>query len=215
MTRLVDNIRTTYQPVHDRHRNQLCKDWVKSCATALDIPVIEDFNQQIRKTGKLTQGVGFFNISYNPDDGRRSSSSVAYIHPILRGAERRPNLTILTNAWVSRIQVDGGRATVIDVTVQNGEKFSLKPKFEIILSAGAIDTPRLMLLSGLGPRRQLENLGIPVVRDIPGVGENLIDHPESIIMWELVSLSFVSHMRHRYLIDSEQTSTHEPDHDGL
>ncbi|KAL9092821.1 MAG: hypothetical protein Q9165_004239 [Trypethelium subeluteriae] len=185
MTRLVDNIRTTYQPVHERHRNQLCKDWIKSCSSALDLPVIGDFNQEIRKTGKLSKGVGFFNVSYNPDDGKRSSASVAYIHPILRGAERRPNLTILTNTWVSRVNVDGNRAIGIEIALQSGEKLSLKPRIETILSAGAIDTPRLMLLSGLGPKQQLQNLGIPVVRDIPGVGENLIDHPESIIMWEL------------------------------
>lgn len=56
---------------------------------------------------------------------------------------------------------------------------------ETILCAGAVDTPRLMLLSGIGPEQQLKDLSIPVVHDLPGVGENLIDHPESIIMWEL------------------------------
>ncbi|KAI9693357.1 MAG: hypothetical protein M1822_005353 [Bathelium mastoideum] len=185
MTHLVDNIRTTFQPVHERHRNQLCKDWIRSCASALNIPVIENFNQHIRNNGNLTQGVGFFNVSYNPDNGKRSSSSVAYLHPILRGAERRSNLTILTDAWVSRINIDGMRANGVDVVLQNGEKLRVRPRVETILSAGAIDTPRLMLLSGLGPRQQLQSLGISVVRDIPGVGENLLDHPESIIMWEL------------------------------
>ncbi|KAK5187872.1 hypothetical protein LTR16_009329, partial [Cryomyces antarcticus] len=151
----------------------------------MKIPVIHDFNKEIRSTGALKQGVGFFSVSYNPDDGRRSSASVAYIHPILRGEERRPNLTILTNAWVSKINVDGDRVTGVDLTLQNGEKRVLKAKAETVLCAGAVDTPRLMLLSGLGPKEQLESLGIPVVRDIPGVGENLLDHPESIILWEL------------------------------
>ncbi|KJZ71049.1 hypothetical protein HIM_09576 [Hirsutella minnesotensis 3608] len=183
--RLIDNLRNTVQPVHARHRNQLCKDWVQSCADALDIPVISDFNAEIRDKGQLTQGAGFFSISYNPDDGRRSSASVAYIHPILRGEERRPNLTVLTEAHVSRVLVESGVATGINLTLADGRRLTLRPRKETILCAGAVDTPRLMLHSGLGPRAQLKGLGIPVVADIPGVGENLIDHPETIIMWEL------------------------------
>ncbi|EHL03676.1 putative Choline dehydrogenase [Glarea lozoyensis 74030] len=152
---------------------------------AMNIPVIHDFNHQIRETGSLEEGVGFFSVSYNPDDGRRSSASVAYIHPILRGSENRPNLTILTGAWVSKINSSNKKATGVDVTLKSGAKFTLTPKIETILCAGAVDTPRLMLLSGIGPKEQLNSLDIPVVHDLPGVGENLIDHPESIIMWEL------------------------------
>ncbi|KAL3423360.1 choline oxidase (GMC oxidoreductase) [Phlyctema vagabunda] len=186
MMRLIDNLRNTVQPVHARHRNQVCKDWVQSCSTALDIPIIPDFNHEIRQKGSLQQGVGFFSISYNPDDGRRSSASVAYIHPILRGEEKRPNLTILTHAWVSKINVSSSKVVKsVDVSLQSGEKLTVTPKTETILSAGAVDTCRLMLLSGIGPKQQLNDLSIPVIHDLPGVGENLIDHPESIIMWEL------------------------------
>ncbi|KAK4570143.1 hypothetical protein LTR86_002223 [Recurvomyces mirabilis] len=184
-TRCLDNLRNTVQPVHNRHRNQLCMDWVKSCSEALDIPVIEDYNKEIRNTGALKQGVGFFSVSYNPDDGRRSSASVAYIHPILKGEEKRSNLTILTNCWVSKLNVKGSKVDGVNITLRDGTKHTLRPKCETILCAGAVDTPRLMLLSGLGPKQQLNGLGIPVVRDIPGVGENLLDHPESIILWEL------------------------------
>ena len=184
-TRVLDNLRNTIQPVHERHRNQLCLDWVQSCSTACNIPIIHDFNHEIKTKGALKPCVGFFSVSYNPEDGRRSSASVAYIHPILRGDEKRPNLTVLTNAWVSKINVDGDSVTGIDLTLQSGEKRTLRHKAETILCAGAVDTPRLMLLSGLGPRQQLEELGIPVVKDIPGVGENLIDHPETIMIWEL------------------------------
>ncbi|EFZ02306.1 GMC oxidoreductase [Metarhizium robertsii] len=184
MMRHADNLRNTFQPVHARHRNQLCKDWVQACSDAYDIPIIPDFNEEIRTKGQLTQGAGFFSISYNPDNGYRSSASVAYIHPILRGEERRPNLTVLTKAWVNRIVVENDTATGVSI-ISNGQKLLLKPRKEIILSAGAVDTPRLMLHSGLGPRAQLESLGLDVVKDIPGVGENLIDHPETIIMWEL------------------------------
>lgn len=184
-TRVLNNLRNTVQPVHARHRNQLCKDWVNSCSTAFDIPVIHDFNKEIIKSGNLEQGAGFFSVSYNPDDGRRSSASVAYIHPILRGDEKRPNLTILTNAWVSKVNVKSSTVTGVNITLQSGEKLTVTPKKETILCAGAVDTPRLLLLSGIGPKRQSTELGIPVVKDIPGIGHNLLDHPESIIIWEL------------------------------
>lgn len=183
--RVLDNLRNTVQPVHEQHRNQLCLDWVTSCSTAMNIPIIHDFNKEIKETGALKESVGFFNVSYNPDDGRRSSASVAYIHPILRGQEKRANLTILTNAWVSRINVSGSKVTGVDVKLQDGTAHSVRAKAETILCAGAVDTPRLMLLSGLGPKQQLQDLQIPVVHDLPGVGENLLDHPESIILWEL------------------------------
>jgi len=185
MMRVLDNLRNTVQPVHSRHRNQVCKDWINSCSTALDIPVIHDFNKEIRETGSLQQGVGFFSVSYNPDDGRRSSASVAYIHPILRGEEKRPNLTILTNAWVSKLNLQSETVKSVNITLKSGERFTVTPKTETILCAGAVDTCRLLLLSGIGPKQQLTDLSIPVQHDLPGVGENLIDHPESIIMWEL------------------------------
>lgn len=183
--RVLDNLRNTVQPVHEKHRNQLCVDWVNSCSKALGIPVIEDYNKEIKEQGHLKECVGFFNVSYNPDDGRRSSASVAYIHPILRGDENRPNLTVLTNAWVEKLNLSGSKVTGVNVKQQDGTRHTIRPKCETILCAGAVDTPRLMMLSGLGPKQQLSELGIPVLHDLPGVGENLLDHPESIILWEL------------------------------
>ena len=185
MVRMVDRLKNTIQPVHNRHRNQLCKDWVKSCSTAMEIPVLPDFNKEIRQKGGLKGGVGFFSVAYNPDDGRRSSASVAYMHPIFRGEEKRPNLTVLTHAWVSKILLDSDKAQGVELTTHDGTRRSLTARKETILTAGAVDTPRLMMYSGLGPKEQLQGLGISVHKDLPGVGENLIDHPESIIMWEL------------------------------
>lgn len=186
MMRLVDKLRNTIQPVHRRHRNQLCLDWMTACSSALDVPLIHDFNNEICTKGHIEKGVGFFSVSYNPDDGRRSSASVAYIHPILRGDEKRPNLKIVTNAWVSKVNVDAGKkVTGINLTLQSGEALTVSPKIETVLCAGAIDTPRLLMLSGIGPADHLRSLEIPVVHDIPGMGHNLIDHPETIIVWEL------------------------------
>lgn len=184
-TRLLDKLRNTVRPVHHRHRNQLCRDWVDTGAKALDIPVVNDYNHEIRSTGALRPGIGFLSVSYNPDDGRRSSASVAYLHPILRGEESRPNLTILTNAWVSRINLNGKSVTGVNVRLQDGALRTVTARAETILCAGAVDTPRLLMLSGLGPKQQLSDLGIHVHHDLPGVGENLLDHPESIILWEL------------------------------
>ncbi|KAA8567905.1 hypothetical protein EYC84_008351 [Monilinia fructicola] len=143
MMRLIDNLRNQINPVHPRHRNQICKDWVQACSTAMDIPIIHDFNHEIREKGALEQGVA-------------NSTST-------------PNRTVKS----------------VNVTLKSGEKLTVSPKTETILCAGAVDTCRLMLLSGVGPAQQLRDLNIPVVHDLPGVGENLIDHPESIIMWEL------------------------------
>ena len=187
MMRVLNNLRNTVQPVHERHRNQLCRDWVQSCSEAMNIPVIHDFNKEIINTGSLKQGVGFFSVSYNPDNGYRSSASVAYIHPILRGDEKRSNLTVLTNTWVSKINLSSDKKTVtgVNVSLNDGSKRTITPKIETILSAGAVDTPRLMLLSGLGPKEQLSSLSIPCHADLKGVGENLLDHPETIIIWEL------------------------------
>lgn len=151
----------------------------------MNIPVIDDYNETIRSEGALQEGVGFFSVSYNPDTGYRSSASVAYIHPILRGDETRSNLTILTNAWVSRVNVANGTVTGIKLTLQSGTALTLRAKKDTILCAGAVDTPRLLLLSGIGPAQQLQSLSIPLVKDVPGIGSNLLDHPESIIMWEL------------------------------
>lgn len=75
--RVISKLKNTIQPVHEDHRNQLCLDWVKSCSDAFDIPIHHDFNAEISKNGGFSSGVGFFSVAYNPDDGRRSSSSVA------------------------------------------------------------------------------------------------------------------------------------------
>ena len=185
MMRLMKKLRNNIIPVDNRHRNQVQKDWIKACSDLFDIPYIQDFNQEIESKGNLSQGCGFLSLAYSPENNHRSSASVAYIHPILRGDIKRPNLTILQNTWVSRINFEGLVASGVRATTSKGQQYSLRASNEIILSAGAIDTPRLMLLSGLGPRNQLATHEIPLVHHIPGVGENLQDHAETMYMWEL------------------------------
>jgi choline dehydrogenase-like flavoprotein len=156
-------------PVGEADRNPLTADFVAACHTALGVPVHEDFN-----AGPFADGTGFFPVGYHPETGIRSSASVAYLHPHLD----RPNLTIRTETWAYHLDPDRG------VTVRDAEGVKLiRARQEYVLAAGAIDTPRLLLLSGIGPAAELERLGIGVRADLP-VGEHLLDHPESLILWE-------------------------------
>jgi choline dehydrogenase-like flavoprotein len=156
-------------PVGEADRNPLTADFVAACHTALGVPVHEDFNAR-----PFADGTGFFPVGYHPETGIRSSASVAYLHPHLD----RPNLTIRTETWAYHLDPDRG------VTVRDAEGVKLiRARHEYVLAAGAIDTPRLLLLSGIGPAAELERLGIGVRADLP-VGEHLLDHPESLILWE-------------------------------
>lgn len=176
---------TTRAQAHPHDQNQLSKDWITSAHRGLGLPYVNNLNSAISSSAGLTAAVGWTPLSYNPDNGWRSSASVAYIHPILRGEEKRPNLFILTNAWVSRINVQDDTAASVNLTTQDGTDHTVPAGTEIILCAGSIDTPRLMLLSGLGPRQHLESVNVPVVKDIPGVGENLQDHPCTFVVYDL------------------------------
>jgi choline dehydrogenase len=98
--------------------------------------------------------------------------------------DERPNLTILLETWAYKLRLDGNRAEGVHVRTKDGEEILVKARNEVLLCAGAVDSPRLLMHSGIGPRADLEKLGIPVTHDLPGVGENLLDHPESVIVWE-------------------------------
>ncbi len=98
--------------------------------------------------------------------------------------DERPNLRILLETWAYGLEFDGTRASGVRVRRQDGTEEPLTARREVIVCAGAVDTPRLLMHSGIGPRQDLEALGIPVRHDLPGVGENLLDHPESVIVWE-------------------------------
>ncbi|WOF22331.1 GMC family oxidoreductase N-terminal domain-containing protein [Microbacterium betulae] len=129
----------------------------------------------------VANGAGFFQVNRRAD-GTRASSSVSYLHPVLE----RENLTILTGNHVREIEFDdAGRCTgVLVVDNAFGRPSRIAATREVILSAGAINTPQLLMLSGIGPREHLEEHGIPVRVDAPGVGENLQDHPEGVVQWE-------------------------------
>ncbi len=138
-------------------------DAFREAAAQAGIPKCDDFN-----TGD-NEGCGYFHV--NQKMGRRWSSARGFLRPVLG----RTNLRVETGCLVERIVFDGKRATGIQFQ-QNGETKFARCRGEVILSAGAIGSPQLLLLSGIGPAAQLADHGIATVLDKPGVGENLQDH---------------------------------------
>ena len=130
----------------------------------------------------VRNGAGWFQINA-AEDGTRMSSSHAYLHPIL---ESRRNLEVRTGCWVSEIIFDdtvsatGVRYLRPDLTGYD----TVSARREVIVTAGAIDTPKLLMLSGIGPSVHLREMGIHVRVDSPGVGSNLDDHVEGLVFWE-------------------------------
>jgi choline dehydrogenase len=143
-------------------------------AGSLGIPRFDSPN------GRMMEGPG--GVAYTDmlvRDGRRHSLYRAYVHPVAD----RPNLTILTDTLVRRILFDGRRATGVEIE-RNGTVCAIMAGAEVIVSTGAINTPKLLMLSGLGDRRELDRHGIPLVRHLPGVGRNLQDHVSFGCTWE-------------------------------
>ncbi len=142
--------------------HEICEAYIHAC-DELGIPRSADFN------GERQEGAGYFQLTTRR--GRRCSSAVAYLHPI----KHRPNLTVVTNALVSRIVVENRRATGV-MFWHRGELKRADSRGEIVLSAGAIGSPQILQLSGIGPGDHLRDLEIKVVHHLPGVGANLQDH---------------------------------------
>jgi choline dehydrogenase len=135
-------------------------------AQAAGIPPATDLN------GADTAGVGFVPVSQRR--GRRFSVADGYLRPALR----RPNLTVVTGALVTRVLVEGGRAVGVAYRLNGaaGQDEEAVAEREVVLCGGAIGTPHLLQLSGIGPREALESAGVGVVHDLPGVGASLLDH---------------------------------------
>ena len=142
-----------------RHRHPLSKPFVKACAEAQLRPN-PDFN------GPSQEGVGFYQTTTR--DGRRCSAARAFLRP----AMKRKNLTVLTGVSVDRVLVENRRAT--GVRLADGREITARR--EVVLTSGALATPLILMRSGIGARDALDALGIPVLADLPGVGQNYQDH---------------------------------------
>jgi choline dehydrogenase len=144
-------------------------------------PLFDAFFKAVEEAGfPLTDDVngyrqeGFAKFDRNVHDGRRLSAARAYLHPVMS----RPNLDVRTRAFVTRILFEGGRATGVEFTRAGRRGAETARAGEVILCGGAINSPQLLQLSGIGAAAELRALGIGVVADLPGVGENLQDHLE-------------------------------------
>lgn len=140
--------------------------WFVQAVQNIGEPYNHDFN------GPAQRGVGFYQFMNRR--GRRSSAAYAFLEPL----EHNKRLTVRLNARVSRIVVEHGRATGVVWRDAGGKEHTALADADVVVSAGALVTPQLLMLSGIGPADQLRRHGIAVVADLPGVGENLVDHPE-------------------------------------
>jgi choline dehydrogenase len=141
-----------------------------AAARACGQPANDDFN------GPAQDGVGYYQVTQK--GGRRWSAADAYLHP----AAGRPNLTVQTDALVTGIEIEAGRATGVRYLRRGAEEVATA-EAEVIVAAGAIGSPQLLMLSGIGPASHLREHGIAVLADSAGVGSNLSDHPIVTAMW--------------------------------
>ncbi|KIJ64876.1 GMC oxidoreductase [Hydnomerulius pinastri MD-312] len=156
---------TTYGYTHD-----ICDKWMEA-AQAVGITRIPDFN-----TPQGSLGVTKF-VTFVDQGGQRSSPATAFL---TKDVLKRKNLTVLVNSLTTRILFsdDGSRAIGIEVAAgETSPRYQISASREIILAAGAVNSPQLLMLSGIGHKEELGKLNIPVVKHLPHVGKNLLDHP--------------------------------------
>jgi len=151
-------------------KDPIFDSWIAAGQQA-GFPKAQDYNTNEQE--------GFGRGQYTIRDGRRSSSARAYLKPVLH----RPNLTVETKAHVLRVTLEGRRATGIEF-VQNYRTEQVRAAREVILSAGAFNTPQLLMLSGIGPADHIASVGVKTVMDLPAVGANLQDHLGIWITWK-------------------------------
>lgn len=154
-----------------RLKRPICDAWV-AAAQNEGYPFNTDYN------GGQQDGVGYFQLTAKK--GRRCSAAVAYLNPV----KQRENLKIITRAQVQRIVFEGKRATGVVFHDRRGRQQQVTARSEIIISSGAIGSPHVLMLSGLGEAEQLKQHGIDVVADLPGVGKNLQDHLQARLVYK-------------------------------
>ncbi len=143
-------------------RHPLCEAFIAT-ANRRGVPLNADFNAERQ------EGVGYFQL--NTRRGVRCSPATAYLRP----ARRRPNLAVVSHALARRVLFRGRRALGVEYQ-RNGEVRAARARREVLLSAGAINSPQLLMLSGIGELRQLARAGVEPIAELPGVGRNLQDH---------------------------------------
>lgn len=153
-----------------RSPNPTAEYYLKAC-DELQMPKTSDFN------GTQFEGTGRYEVTQK--DGQRFSAAKAYVTPNLE----RPNLTVMTNATTTKINVENGRATGVQCVIDGQEK-TIAAKNEVLLCSGAFGSPQILMLSGIGDKDELAEHGIDSVHHLPGVGKNLHDHIDYIISYK-------------------------------
>ncbi|MDA1280533.1 MAG: GMC family oxidoreductase N-terminal domain-containing protein [Chloroflexi bacterium] len=180
------------------------------------LPAQVGFYEACRKMGyadcpdhNLPDSTGVGPLSFNNVGGTRISTAIGY----LGMARHRLNLTIRPGCQVHRVVIEDGRAVGV-VAESGGELFEVRAN-EVILSAGAVVSPQLLMLSGIGPAAHLEQHGIGVVADVPGVGQNLQDHPMVYLLWRTVPEYEYRLDQKRLQISLRYTATSSPDRNDM
>lgn len=182
-----------FQRIEHQHGAGTTEDQRAGLLHVSDVPIrhrmldtmVEAFEEAGAPVSKDVNGTtreGVARVRLNAYKGLRVSSAVAYLHP----AMRRPNLKVITGAHASRVLFEGNRAVGVEYFI-GGERRTIRANAEVILSGGAINSPQLLELSGIGRAEHLRALGIDVVVDSPRVGENLQDHFASMVRARLKS----------------------------
>lgn len=153
-----------------RSPSSLNKIFLAACESQ-GIPYNPDYNGE--------QYFGCYDVQVTQKDGERQSVAAAFIHPNLD----RPNLDVQTKAHITNVVFDGRRATGVRYE-RRGAATTVRARREVIVSAGAFGTPQILMASGVGPGAHLQDLGIPTVHDLPGVGQNLQDHISALLIYK-------------------------------
>lgn len=148
----------------------ICDAYIRA-GQELGIPYNHDFN------GRQQAGLGFYQLTQR--DRRRSSASIAYLAPI----RKRKNLTVRTGARVTRVVLEGRRAVGVEVAQRNGIEI-IRAGREVLVTSGAIGSPKLLMQSGIGPADHLSEVGVKALHDLPGVGSNMQDHLDLFVICE-------------------------------
>ncbi len=145
--------------------------YFQQAAMNMGLPVAHDHNADSQD--------GISRIELTTNFGRRASSARAYLHP----AMSRPNLTVLTKAQATRVLLEGRRAVGVEY-LRDGKLEKVHAAREICLSGGTYNSPQLLMLSGIGPADHLRSVGVEVAHDLPGVGQNLLEHPNLLNIYQ-------------------------------
>ena len=161
-------------PIHvsdPRHRAPFSQAFVEACLET-GMRHVEDFN------GPAPEGAGFFQVTQR--SGRRAGAATGYLAP----ARRRKNLRVETYAEVEKVVLEGDRAVGVDYRVRSGEPQHARVRRELLICAGALNSPKILMLSGIGPADELKAVGVSPKHDLPGVGRNLQDHVRIPVLYE-------------------------------